>query len=285
MTATALTPAATPGAFRIHGADAASFLQGQLTQDVRGLADGDTRLSALQTAQGRVIAVLHLARRGDDYTALLPASRVDAVITHLRRYTLRARVTLTDLGASHAPFAVLGVDPGVPGETGATPAGGGERYEVGGGRRVLLGPRPADLAGAAGAAAAAWTLAGIRAGLPELEAATVEAFTAHMLNLDRLGAISFTKGCYTGQEIVARTEHQGRVKRRLLRYALDAGTPPAPLAALYAAGNKVGEVLTAAADDTGAECLAVVALDAQGAELATDDGRRLQPLPLPYALA
>ena len=285
MTATAITAAATPGAFRIHGADAASFLQGQLTQDVRGLADGGTRLAALQTAQGRVIAVLHLARRGDEFTALLPASRVDAVITHLRRYTLRARVALTDLGASHAPVGVLGVDAGAPGGTGDAAAGGGERYGIGGGRWVLLGPRAGDLAAVAAAPAAAWTLAGIRTGLPELGAETAEAFTAHMLNLDRLGAISFTKGCYTGQEIVARTEHQGRVKRRLLRYALGAGAPPAPLAALHARGNKVGEVVIAAADDTGAECLAVVSLDAQGAELSTDDGRLLQPLPLPYALA
>ena len=287
MTAAADTPAAAPGAIRIAGADAASFLHGQLTQDVLALDDGATRLAALQTAQGRVIAVLHLARRGSDYTALLPAAQVTPVITHLRRYILRARVTLTDLGASHRPLGLLG-----PAATAPAAADGCELHEVGGGRTVLLGVRPAladdladDLAdGLAGATAAEWALAAIRAGLPELDVATTEAFTAHMLNLDRLGAISFTKGCYTGQEIVARTEHQGRVKRRLQRYALDAGDPPAALTALHAGGAKVGEVLSAAPGETAPECLAVVSLEAGGRELTTEDGRTLRPLPLPYPL-
>lgn len=275
--AAADAPAASPGAIRIAGADAATFLHGQLTQDVVGMADGEARLAGLQTAQGRVIAVLRLARVGTSYTALLPAARVDAVIAHLRRYTLRARVTLEAI-AAHAVPAERAAD--VAAEAGA----GCELHDAGGGRLVLAGEPPPGLAPPGPVPAPAWALAGIRAGLPELDAATAEVFTAHMLNLDRLGAICFTKGCYTGQEIVARTEHQGRVKRRLLRYALPAGLPPAPLAALHDCETRAGEVLMAASAAGAAECLAVVPLEAAGRELATADGHRLLPLPLPYPL-
>jgi tRNA-modifying protein YgfZ len=273
-------PAASPGAIRIAGADAATFLQGQLTQDVVGMADGEARLAGLQTAQGRVIAVLNLARRGNGYTALLPAARVEPVIAHLRRYTLRARVTLEAVGAHAVPAGKAAGLAAVVAEPGAA----SELHDVGGGRLVLVGEPPPGLAPLDHVPAPAWTLAGIRAGLPELDASTAEAFTAHMLNLDRLGAISFTKGCYTGQEIVARTEHQGRVKRRLLRYALPAGPPPAPLTPLFDGEARAGDVLIAATGDGACECLAVVPLEAAGRELATDDGRRLRPLPLPYPL-
>jgi folate-binding Fe-S cluster repair protein YgfZ len=105
-----------------------------------------------------------------------------------------------------------------------------------------------------------------------------------MLNLDLLGAISFTKGCYTGQEIVARTQHLGRIKRRLQRYRIAAPLVPEPLQALNRDGVKVGEVLYGAADanGSGAEFLAIVALEVRDLPLRTESGHTASPLPLPY---
>ena len=113
---------------------------------------------------------------------------------------------------------------------------------------------------------------------------TSESFVPQMLNLDLLDGISFDKGCYTGQEIVARTQHLGRIKRRTFRYRLADGPAPAPLDGLYRDGTKVAEVLVAARRQGVAEFLAVTNLDACDEPLATGDGRPAQRLALPYAV-
>ncbi len=102
-------------------------------------------------------------------------------------------------------------------------------------------------------------LAEIRLGLPSIGAPVVEHFVAQMLNLDLLDAVSFDKGCYPGQEVIARVRHLGSVKRRMRRYACDAETPPAPGAAVVTAdGANVGEVVRAERAERGSELLAVV---------------------------
>ena len=126
-------------------------------------------------------------------------------------------------------------------------------------------------------------LAEIRLGLPAVGAPVVEHFVAQMLNLDLLDAVSFDKGCYPGQEVIARVRHLGSVKRRMRRYACDAETPPAPGAAVVTAGAaNVGEVVRAERAERGTELLAVVEHSALGALAA--DGARLRELPLPYAV-
>jgi hypothetical protein len=129
-----------------------------------------------------------------------------------------------------------------------------------------------------------WLAADIRDGQPQVVAATSEAFIAQMLNLDLIGGISFSKGCYTGQEIVARTQNLGRIKRRTFRYRVDGGTPPAPLAGLYIDGSKVAEVLTSAAWGGSVELLAVTSLDARDRVLTLDDGRSAVPLEMAYTV-
>lgn len=121
----------------------------------------------------------------------------------------------------------------------------------------------------------------VRAGLAEISAVTSGEWIPQMLNLDLIGAISFTKGCYTGQEIVARTQHLGRIKRRMLRYTLD-GNVPLRLEPLYHAGSKIGEVVIGARTEDCTECLAVINLDARDLPLTLTDGRVCRPAPLPY---
>jgi tRNA-modifying protein YgfZ len=122
-----------------------------------------------------------------------------------------------------------------------------------------------------------WRLAGIRAGLPQVYPETHEAFVAQMLNLDVLGGIDFEKGCYTGQEIIARTHFRGAIKRRMFRF--ECASSPAPGTKVLVGEQHAGEVV----DGAGSELLAVINLTQQDAELVLESGARLQRLPLPYS--
>lgn len=130
-----------------------------------------------------------------------------------------------------------------------------------------------------------WRLAGIRAGLPQVYPETHEVFVAQMLNLDLLGGVSFEKGCYTGQEIIARTHFRGAIKRRMFRFA-SSHPPPAPGTRILVGDQHAGDVVDAAATSEGCELLAVISLAQQDAtlELEANRGVRLRKLPLPYSL-
>ncbi len=299
------------GILSITGPDALGFLQGQLTNDIRLLADGRTQLAALNTPQGRVVALARLRLASDTVYALLPAELLEPVHTLLRRFVLRSKVQLRIASELQVAWAGGGVasDATGPDRREDTPAMPHvlERpetrlveFDYAPGRRVV-----ALAAAAAGAmqdrtpiqAAAGdepvgahrgelerWVALDIAEGLPQVFAATSGAFVPQMLNLDLLDAISFSKGCYTGQEIVARTQHLGRIKRRLLGYRVTPGAAPTPLSGLYRDGTKVAEVLMAAAMDDGVRLLAVTSLDARGLPLQTVDGRTAEPVELPYTV-
>lgn len=237
---------------RVRGRDAASFLQGQLTRDVLALGPGAVGLAGLLTPQGRVVAVPWLAAVADGYALVLPAALLEPVTERLARFVLRAKVTLA-AGELDAALAA----------------------------RILGALRASPQAAAASDAAGLDALALVRAGVPEVGREASEEWIPQMLNLDLLGAISFAKGCYTGQEIVARTQHLGRIKRRMFRLALEAA-PPAVKAAVLADGRKAGEVVLAARAPGGAECLAVLNLEARALPLALEAGGPCRLLPLPY---
>lgn len=259
-------------ALRFEGPDAVTFLQGQLTADVRQLADGRTQLAAANTPQGRVIAVLRLRQHGETVAALLPASLAEPLATQLKRYVLRAKVRIE---VDDRP--VVWLDDGAPDPDGSLV------FHYDAGRRVALLPAGAAVPTAGADAEARWQAADVAAGQPQVTVATSGHFVAQMLNLDLLDGINFQKGCYTGQEIVARTQHLGRIKRRMLRYRAAAGSPPPPLAPLLQDGQKVGEVLIAAPADNRVDLLAVTSLEAASRPLVLDDGRALEALPLPYS--
>jgi folate-binding protein YgfZ len=152
-------------------------------------------------------------------------------------------------------------------------------------RYLLLGPA-ADLSALeTDSADADWRLADIRAGLPQVLPETHESFVAQMLNLDIVGGISLTKGCYTGQEIIARTHYRGAIKRRMLHFAANCAPPP-PGTRVLEGEAAAGEVVDAAATDSGCELLAVVSLAQKDAALtlAGPFGAALQRVPLPYAI-
>ncbi|MFM7627664.1 MAG: YgfZ/GcvT domain-containing protein [Gammaproteobacteria bacterium] len=302
------------GVLAVRGPDARQFLNGQLSQEVLTLDGASVRLAGLHNAQGRVLAVLRLVAWADEVVlCVLPRAAIAEIRTLLARYLLRAKATLTDESDAWRIEGVWPQHDGVLPEAaeGVVEGLGAARREgdslswrhAADGRRLRLSPRaaggelrPDD------AARAAWHLADLAAGLPEIHPATRGAFVAQMLNLDVLGGISFTKGCYTGQEVIARAHYRGRVKRRLQRFEAawpaDRAIPAAGETLRLADGRSTQLVDAALRPDGQLEFLAVApyaahAATASGTEETgmspsdgTDTTPRLAatPLPLPYAL-
>ena len=244
---------------RCSGPDADSFLQGQLTSDIARLEDR-TQLATYATPQGRVVAILRLSRRDDGIYMLLPVALTATLAERLRKFVLRAKVSIDVLEG----WSVTGVGhPALrPGDAArAADASTPIAFDYPDGRTAVAHPCAAGTMDSE--AEEMWQVADIVAGLPQIGPETTGHFIPQMLNLDLLDAISFTKGCYTGQEIVARTQYLGRIKRRMFRFAIRGDEAPAPLTALHLDGAKVGEVLMGARTAGGIELLAVIALDAR----------------------
>lgn len=277
----AFSPLPDYATLELTGADRLSFLQGQLTQDVGALEPSAVATAALLNPAGRVLAVATVIAREESALLVVPADIAASLAQRLRRYVLRAKVRI-----AAGTFALAG-------RASATGARGHERLTDGasvvglGTRELLIAPAAvlaSHLAPDDGAGAQAWELGGVLAGEPSVVAATAELWTAQMLNLDLVRAISFTKGCYTGQEIVARTQHLGRIKRRTFRYRSEESVGLARGEALFLDGAKVGEVLRSSRDGAATELLAVVGLEARERPLESERGARFAPRPLPYAV-
>ena len=309
------------GLLRFTGADAAGFLQGQLSNDTRRLSSGSPLLAAYSSPQGRVIALMHLLPHSSGIIALMPRDLVAPTLDRLRKFILRAKVQLADLSDQ---FSVLGHH-GAEGLAAANlprPATNGYSeldgigiarvghsdarfWVIGESQRLAsrLPSAPATPSGATQSLERAWRLADIREGLPQIYPPTQELFVAQMLNLDLIDGISFTKGCFTGQEIIARTQHLGRIKRRMFHLRLPAGNwtigQPVKLS-----DGRTGRLIEVARSGDSTEVLAVLNL-ANGADAragvgavapgtpsnaeieaeAAGDSVEATVLPLPYSLS
>ena len=253
----------------ISGDDRVSFLQGQLTQDVSLLSnDRPTTLAASCDAKGRVLAVLTLMYTPDTLYAAIRHDLRDTWVAHVLRYRMRAKVDITD-----AQDIVLNAnEPAAEGFDPRQPDGAAPLFDDG---------LPAWRFGQLGEALSRdhdplltndrWRQLRLRAGVADVGPATSGAFTPHMLNLDRLGAISFRKGCYTGQEVVARTEHLGAVKRRAWLLQADGDAPLTEGATISADGRSAGRIAAA----SGNLAIAVLGNDYASAPLTLEDGRPL----------
>jgi folate-binding protein YgfZ len=277
------------GMLRFSGADALSFLQGQVSNDTRRLAAGNPLLAAYSSPQGRVLALIYLVPHSSGVIAILPRELKQPTLERMRKFILRSKVRIEDADESLALAGVFGALP--PGAGYTEEDGVGFAPVAHDGNRHWLLAAPARLAQGSGEAdphaEQAWRLADIRAGLPQIYAATSEAFVAQMLNLDLLDAISFTKGCYTGQEIIARTQHLGRIKRRLFRLQLPPGAwrigQP-----LHLTDGRHGRLTEVAEIDGHIEALAVLNVEANAnpdADASTEPQVKGVELPLPYKLS
>lgn len=298
---------ATYSLIRVRGPEAKTFLNAQLTNEIGTLDEHRHVLAAWCTAQGRMLAVFRVFLRDGDYYLQVPASLRDEIIKRLRMFVLRAKVTIDALDAELVRFALAG--PGA--ETMLREAAGmlpepGDACLTKGPVTLLRlsGPLPRFEIIAPPAQAIAlwetlqrnatptgsgiWEWHDIMAGLPSIFPETKEAFVPQMTNLELIGGVHFKKGCYPGQEIVARMQYLGRLKQRMLRahVAADAAAPGTPIFAPDMPGQSAGTVVNAQpSPEGGSDLLAVIQLSSvQGGELhlGTETGPRLRLESLPY---
>jgi hypothetical protein len=247
---------------QIRGNDAEEFLQGQLTQDVAALGTASSLPAAWCNAKGRVVTLVRLLALQDSIGLVVPASLVDAVMQRLNMYRLRADVSIERSNEEWVCVVVSEADSfdrldaaGLLPEANAACSGHGLiAVDYSATDRFIEIFGSSEAFGKAGLKFDA-TLSDedhatmkIRAGIAEITSANTEQYTPHMLNLDRIGAISFDKGCYTGQEVVARTEHLGQSKRRLLHYRCNA--PGVAIGDKLSDGERdVGNVVNVSGED------------------------------------
>ncbi len=264
------------GLIGVGGEDAATFLQGQLTCDVRQVNETCATLGAYLNPKGRALAVFRLSRQSSAYYLSLPRELLDPVLKRLRMFVLRAKVVLEDASDTFLRVGVSGPNAGarlaarlgaIPPEVGGVTQVNGlsvlcihgiqPRFEILSAEIEPMKALWAELSESMiPVGASPWDLLDILAGVPAVRPETVAAFVPQMLNLQALGGISFTKGCYTGQEIVARTHYLGKLKRRMYRAHVDSDTPPRPGQALHGSGlgeeQDAGTIVAAAPSPKGA---------------------------------
>lgn len=278
------------GLIRASGEDAAGFLHNLLTNDINHLAPGLARHAGLCTPKGRLLATFLIWREGDDFLLMLSSDILPGILKKLSMYVLRSKVKLSDASAERRLLGVVGADCGPIDPMTTAPCAGGTAIRIDDERCVLAlppGELPADLPPAG--ALEDWHLAEIRAGIPRIVAATQEAFVPQMVNYEipAVGGVSFQKGCYPGQEIVARTQYLGKVKRRMFRVKLDSAFAPGTDVFTPAAGEQHcgAVVLTAPSTHGGYESLLVAqstAAEEDAIFVGSPAGSRARLLPLPY---
>jgi folate-binding protein YgfZ len=271
-------------AIMVSGPDARSYLQGQLTADLDQLSAHRVQLACCNSPQGRVQAVFWMLERSDGIALLLPAALLDSTVARLRKYVLRAKAKIEaakHLQVGFAPRAALPAEVTLPEASSHHEIGGVSYFTLPGHDDVLL--LGSFIAPTDAAREHRWRQSYIRAGLPQIHPETHEAFVAQMLNLDLLGGISFEKGCYTGQEIIARAHFRGTVKRRMFLFSSDSPAP-APGTRVLAGEAHAGDVVDAITTDHGADILAVISLAQLNAPLHVDgQTATLLRQPMPYA--
>ncbi|MFG6441378.1 YgfZ/GcvT domain-containing protein [Roseateles sp. LKC17W] len=274
------------GVIRAAGADAASFLHSQLTQDFALLGRDHARLAGFCTAKGRLLATLVGWKQADDEILLaLPAETLAATLKRLSMFVLRAKCKLSDASAEFAVYGLLGT----PAAEAWTLARDGDAVQIalpGTTRALRVQPLAAPAPAGADITPDAWAGAEAEAGMAWVRGATVEAFVPQMINFEVLGGVSFKKGCYPGQEIVARSQYRGTLKRRLQVFETDAAAnvgqeifhsadPEQPAGVVAGCGSRDGRTVIAAE-------IKLATLEDGSLHLGQASGAVLTPRTLPY---
>ncbi len=291
------------GVIRARGADAAPFLQGQLTQDVESMATLEWRLAGYCSAKGRLLASFVVCRLAEDeFWLVCSADLLAPTLKRLSMFVLRAKCKLDDaspelraLGIAGAgALAALGADAGLAVGRAALHAGGPLMRlpdAEGSLRHLWLAPLEAELPAVAPLSADGWRWLEVRSAVPRIVAATVEQFVPQMVNFELVGGVNFRKGCYPGQEIVARSQYRGTVKRRMMVFEVE-GIAQAGQEVFHASDPEqpAGMVVNAAPAPSGGGRHALLAeiklaaLDGAAVRLGAAAGPMLSALPLPYEI-
>jgi len=302
---TVLTPLSDFVLIRARGEDALAFLQGQLSSDLNQVGATHSQYSSYSNAKGRMQANFLVWQYEHDYYLMLSADIAATVHKRLSMFVLRSKLKLELVteqwrlcgiagpGAALKVADVLGVAAPQPHQVAATSAGVVLALPSG----AYLAALPTEHADAQLEALArdaaligseAWGLWDIRAGRPWVTLSTYEQFVAQMANMELIGAVSFKKGCFPGQEIVARTQYLGKLKKRLFRVLIPTGAKVGDeLFSPSMRDQSIGMVVNACQIENGqVEALAVVQINAweSGVHLASPEGPQITCLDLPYSL-
>ena len=292
---------------RFAGAEAQAFLHNQLSCDVAALTGNTSTYGSYCTPKGRVLATFLLWRAGEDFFMQLPSPLREPIQIQLSKYILRSKVKAADASAEWALLGVAGKDAAalVQRAVGDVPHGvhdvintqnamvirlPGDRYEI-----VSANKSPSIIESLSDGAEKAdpdyWNWLDICAGVPVVLPATQEAFVPQMVNLDLIGGVSLTKGCYPGQEIVSRMHYRGTLKQRMYLANIAGSDRPQPGENLYSSdfgGQACGRIVNAAhSPEGGCDVLAVIQIaSAERGDVhwKTPDGPALRMLPSPYDL-
>lgn len=295
-------PLSHEGVLAVRGADAAKFLQGQLTCNLNYLSDTQASLGARCTQKGRMQSSFRILLQGDGVLLAMATELLEPQLADLKKYAVFSKSKLTDESAAWVRFGLVNAESALASLGLELPAETDSVVRTDTLIAIRVSPGRAELWIPAEQADAVrgqlhleekplneWLLGQIRAGIGQVMAQTRELFIPQMLNLQAVGGVSFKKGCYTGQEIVARMQYLGKLKRRLYRLSLNAAEMPEPGTPLFAPSHNsaIGEVVIAAKADQVIELLAVLqaeAADSGDVHLGTLEGPGLQLLDLPYTL-
>lgn len=263
---------------RVSGDDRAAFLHSQLSNDINNLQAGSACYATYNTPKGRVIANMLVLNRGSDLLLAVAADLAETVTKRLRMFVLRAKAVFDPL----PDFAVAGELPGQAAPLAAeAPALSFAAEEQNGVWTITLPHQgrlkigaAADLPAYGAAAENAWNLHEIESGYPWISAATSESSVAQMLNQHTIGGVHFKKGCYPGQEIIARAQYRGQVKRGLA--VLTGSSLEAAGVAVHDGGEEAGIIINSALTASGSISLAVIKFSAAAGSLTDADGNALQ---------
>jgi folate-binding protein YgfZ len=272
------------GLIEIQGDDAETFLQGQATNDIAKINTSTSQPGSFCNPKGRIMASYRMFRRGDSYFLLMPEEMIEAMIKRLQMFVMMSKVTIVDASDGLIRLGVSGEQSAVAihSALGDVPAELDQVMEVSDVTIIRVsGEQPrfivfGDLENAkqlwgklskqyVPAGAASWRLLDIKAGYPTIYLQTKEAFVPQMVNLELIEGVSFKKGCYTGQEIVARMHYLGKLKRRMYPLHFSADESVTPGTVLYSAENKtdqpIGTIVDSApSTEGGVDALAVLTI-------------------------
>jgi len=299
------------GLILVNGVDARDFLQNQLSNDIDFIDESRSQLSSYSTPKGRLLGIFRIVQISNGYMLITARSMVMPLLETLYKYIVQAQVTLADASDYFARMtlqtdldevaghSLLAAQPGDVMQNDSVislqlePLGSQRRYLV----MCLSADEAIELWGGFSsqlevAGFSSWRLAEIKAGIPAIYPQTAEKFVLQMANLGALDAVSFKKGCYPGQEIVARMQYLGKLKRRMFLARLETDSLPLPGDELVSGGNTgidgSGQVVDAEFDQDGScYCLYIAQIskvDAGSLQLLKQPQTMIQNLDLPYSL-
>lgn len=294
------------GTLKAAGEEAQVFLQNLLSSDIKLLSPTQAQISSFNSPKGRMMASFVLWQSGGDYFLQVHGSLAAAMQKRLSMFVLRSKVKVTDVSTEVVSLGLAGVGAAelIKAQFGSVPEAdwsvlqtehasvirlGAARYQINTSTQHAPALWGALAKGAHPAGSSCWDWLNVQGGLPVITPPTQEQFVLQMANLDALGGVSFKKGCYPGQEVVARTQHIGKIKRRMFLAHVDGATKAGDeVFSAEMAGQPSGMVINAAAAPGGGYDLLVVmqisSRETQSVHLQSLEGAVLNFRELPYPL-